>query len=447
MPSVPAPAPPPAAEPPTPVDADVASVLPESKPRVWWQRRWVWAMAALSVLAALGLWWWLATRAAAAAPSYTTQAVTRGNLTLHVSANGTLQPTRSINVGSELSGSVLRVLVDVNDRVRKGQVMVELDAAKLRNQILRSHAAVDAADARLAQTHATQLEARAALLRLEAVAQMSGGQVPSKAELDGARAAQARALADADSATAGLKDAKAALATDQINLGKASIVAPADGVVLTRNVDPGNAVAATLQAVTLFTVAEDLTRLRLWVYVDEADVGAVKVGQAASFTVSAYPARAFPARITRVGFGSTITDNVVTYLTYLDVDNADNSLRPGMTATATITATERKGVLLVPNAALRFEPVASAAAAKKGLASGIVMGPPRNARKSAADSASTANARQVWVLPANADHPDRGTPVAIAVTPGLSDGRMTEITSGALTEGMRVITEQKAAAK
>jgi len=276
---------------------------------------------------------------------------------------------------------------------------------------------------------------------------MSGGQVPSKAELDGARAAQARALADADSATAGLKDAKAALATDQINLGKASIVAPADGVVLTRNVDPGNAVAATLQAVTLFTVAEDLTRLRLWVYVDEADVGAVKVGQAASFTVSAYQARAFPARITRVGFGSTITDNVVTYLTYLDVDNADNSLRPGMTATATITATERKGVLLVPNAALRFEPVASAAAAKKGLASGIVMGPPRNARKSAADSASTANARQVWVLPANADHPDRGTPVAIAVTPGLSDGRMTEITSGALTEGMRVITEQKAAAK
>ena len=423
----------------------MAAVLAESEPRVWWQRRWVWAVAALSVLAALGLWWWLATRAAAAAPSYTTQPVTRGDLTLHVSANGTVQPTRSINVGSELSGSVLRVLVDVNDRVRRGQVMVELDAAKLRNQILRSRAAVDAADARLAQTDATQLEARAALLRLEAVAQMSGGLVPSKAELDGARAAQARSLADANSAAAGLKDAKAALATDQINLGKASIVAPADGVVLTRNVDPGNAVAATLQAVTLFTVAEDLSRLRLWVYVDEADVGAVKVGQAASFTVSAYPARAFPARITRVGFGSTITDNVVTYLTYLDVDNADNSLRPGMTATATITATERKGVLLVPNAALRFEPVAAQAAAKKGLA--LPIGPPRNARKSAADSASTANARQVWVLPANADHPDRGTPVAIAVTPGLSDGRMTEITAGALTEGMRVITEQKAAAK
>jgi HlyD family secretion protein len=119
-------------------------------------------------------------------------------------------------------------------------------------------------------------------------------------------------------------------------------------------VDPGNAVAASLQAVTLFTVADDLARLRLWVYVDEADVSAVKVGQDATFTVSAYPGRPFPARITRVGFGSTITDNVVTYLTYLDVDNADLSLRPGMTATATITATQRNDVLLVPNAALRF---------------------------------------------------------------------------------------------
>ncbi len=141
-------------------------------------------------------------------------------------------------------------------------------------------------------------------------------------------------------------------------------------MVLTRAVDPGNAVAASLQAVTLFTVAEDLTRLRLWVYVDEADVGSVKVGQDATFTVSAYLTRSFPARITRVGFGSTITDNVVTYLTYLDVDNADLSLRPGMTATATIVAAHRQDVLLVPNTALRFAPTSAAAdpAAKGGRA-------------------------------------------------------------------------------
>jgi HlyD family secretion protein len=236
-------------------------------------------------------------------------------------------------------------------------------------------------------------------------------------------------------------DAQAALSTDQINLSKASIVAPADGVVLTRNVDPGNAVAASLQAVTLFTVAEDLTKLRLWVYVDEADVGSVKVGQEASFTVSAYPGP-FPARITRVGFGSTITDNVVTYLTYLDVDNADLSLRPGMTATATITATQRKDVLLVPNAALRFHAHAAAApagAAKKGITSSLMPRMPGSTRKSAAAGASTAAARQVWVL-------RTALPVAMAVTPGISDGRMTEITGGDLQAGMLVITDQKVAA-
>ena len=237
-----------------------------------------------------------------------------------------------------------------------------------------------------------------------------------------------------------MKDAQAALSTDQITLSKASIAAPADGVVLTRAVDPGNAVAASLQAVTLFTVAEDLSKLRLWVYVDEADVSAVNVGQDASFTVSAFVGRKFPARITRVGFGSTITDNVVTYLTYLDVDNTDLSLRPGMTATATITATQRKDVLLVPNTALRFTPSSgpSTAAAKPGVLASLTPRMPGGPRRSAAAGASTASARQVWVL-------RDGVPVAVAVTPGISDGRMTEITAGDLQAGMLVITDQKVA--
>ena len=246
----------------------------------------------------------------------------RGNLTLTVTANGTLQPTRSINIGSELSGTVLKVNVDVNDQIRKGQVLVELDTAKLRDQILRSRASLAAANAKVAQTVATVKEAKASLARFEEVARLSGGKVPSKAELDAAAPRSSGRMADEASARAGVADAQAALSTDEINLSKASIRAPSDGVVLTRNVDPGNAVAASLQAVTLFTVAEDLAQLRLQVYVDEADVGSVKVGQNASFTVSAYPSRKYPARITRVAFGSTITDNVVTYLTYLDVDNS-----------------------------------------------------------------------------------------------------------------------------
>ncbi|OYU67424.1 MAG: efflux transporter periplasmic adaptor subunit, partial [Burkholderiales bacterium PBB5] len=322
-------------------------------------------------------------------------------------------------------------------------MLVVLDTAKLRDQILRSQAAVAAALAKVDQSGATVVEAGTTLRRLEDVARRSGGQVPSLSELDGARAAVARAEADQTSARAGVSDARAALSTDQINLGKASIVAPSDGVVLTRSVDPGNAVAASLQAVTLFTVAEDLARLRLWVYVDEADVGAVAVGQDASFTVSAYLARSFPARITRVGLGSTITDNVVTYLTYLDVDNRDLSLRPGMTATATITATQRNGVLLVPNTALRFAPsavgdAAAAAAAKKGAGPSLLPRMPSNStRRSAATGASTANAKQVWVLPADGS----GVPVAVAVTPGISDGHLTEITAGALQPGQQVITD------
>ena len=420
--------------------ADLAALLGEPATRHWYRRPALWVAVAALLLAGAGLWWWLASRAASAAPTYTTQAVARGNLTLSVTANGTLQPTRTISIGSELSGTVLKVNVDVNDRIKKGQVLVVLDTAKLRDQILRAQATVASAQGRVAQTAATVKETQAGLARLEEVARLSGGQVPSKAELDSGRAALARAVADEASARAGVKDAQAALSTDQINLSKASIVAPADGVVLTRSVDPGNAVAASLQAVTLFTVAEDLTKLRLWVYVDEADVSAVKVGQDASFTVSAYPGRAFPAKVTRVGFGSTITDNVVTYLTYMDVDNADLALRPGMTATSTITATQRKDVLLVPNAALRFAPTAApTATAKKGITSGLMMGPPRNAKRSAAAGASTALARQVYVL-------REGAPVAVAVTPGISDGRMTEITGGDLQAGMQVITDQKTAA-
>jgi HlyD family secretion protein len=450
-----APTPPAAPTGPDPAATDLPTLLGEPFTPPWYRRRWLWITVAAAVLAAGGVWWWLASRAAQAAPRYITAPVTRGDLTLSVTANGTVQPTRSINIGSELSGTVLKVNVDVNDNIRKGQVLVVLDTAKLRDQILRSQAALAAARAKLEQNGATVAEARAALGRLEAVAELSGGKVPSRAELDTGRATLARAMADSGAARAGISDALAALSTDQINLSKASITAPADGVVLTRAVDPGNAVAASLQAVTLFTVAEDLARLRLWVYVDEADVGAVKLGQAATFTVSAYPSRPFPARITRVGFGSTITDNVVTYLTYLDVDNADLSLRPGMTATATIVATQRKDVLLVPNAALRYAPATAGPADKKSIASGIQMGPPKteSRRKGAADNASTAAARQVWVLPetgkgghdGKAADSGTGVPVAVAVVPGISDGRMTEIVGGDLKAGMQVITAQQTA--
>ena len=424
---------------------DLATLLAEPASLIWYRRPALWVGVTSIMLLGLGIWYWQIRLAASALPSYTTQEVVSGNLTFTVIANGTIQPTRSINIGSELSGTVLKVNVDVNDVIRKGQVLVELDQAKLRDQVLRSKSARAVAYAKVAQTDATIREAKTNLIRLENVARLSGGKVPSQTELDTARSILDRAMADGASAQAGVNDAQAALSTDQINLSKASISAPDNGVVLTRNVDPGNAVAASLQAVTLFTVAENLTKLRLWVYVDEADVGAIKVGQEATFTVSAYPTRNFPARITRVGLGSTITDNVVTYLTYLDVENSDLSLRPGMTATATITAAQRKDVLLVPNSALRFMPIDAAdkSAKKSANLSLLLSMPGRNPRKSAATSASTAAAKQVWVLPLEGNE----IAVAVAVTPGISDGHMTEITSGDLKAGMRVITDQKVGTK
>jgi HlyD family secretion protein len=274
------------------------------------------------------------------------------------------------------------------------------------------------------QTVATVKEAQGNLARLQEVARLSAGKVPSQAELDTGHAALERAQAEEKSARAGVMEAQAAAATDETNLSKASIRSPIDGVVLTRSVDPGNAVAASLQAVTLFTVAEDLAKLRLQVNVDEADVGSVKVGQKARFTVSAYPARKYPATITRVAYGSTTTDNVVTYQTYLEVDNSDLSLRPGMTASSTITSTELNDALLVPNTALRFTPSNNGGGGAGGKGRNSVVStllprmPSTGARKTAGGKGP---AKQVWVL-------RDGAPVAVAVTPGISDGRMTEIT-------------------
>lgn len=412
--------------------------------RRWWQRPWLWAGVATLALTVPAYQYWQQRQQAQAAPRFVTEEVRRGDITLSVAANGTLQPTRSVNIGSELSGTVRRVLVDVNDQVKKGQLLVELDTAKLSAQVLRSRANLASAHARQAQAAATVQEARANLTRLEEVARLSGGKVPSEAELDTGRATLARAQAEATSARASVEDAKAALSTDETNLGKASIRSPIDGVVLSRTVEPGNAVAASLQAVTLMTLAEDLSKLELQVNVDEADVGAVQVGQKASFTVSAYPSRKYPATITRVAYGSTKTDNVVTYITWLDVDNQDRSLRPGMTAAATITATERNQVLLVPNTALRFTPRSTDGADKAsgsggGLVSQLMPRPPRGqggTRKAGEAGSSNGKMRQIWLL-------KNGAPEAVQVRAGISDGRLTEVSAEGLEPGMAVITDQR----
>ena len=431
-----------------PTEADLTAILGDNHTRRWWQKPSLWIALVVLCLLTAGALYWQKQKSVAAQPVYVTEPVSKGNLTLTVLANGTLQPTRAVNIGSELSGTVKRVAVDVNDRVTKGQILVELDTAKLSDQVVRSRAGLASAQAQLALSTATRKEVQAGLARLEEVSRLSGGKVPSATELDAARASVDRAMATEASATANVTEARATASTDETNLSKASIRSPIDGVVLTRTVDPGNAVAASLQAVTLFSIAEDIGKLRLDVSVDEADVGSVKVDQKATFTVSAYPTRHYPAKTTRVAYGSTKTDNVVTYTTNLDVDNRDLSLRPGMTASATIISTERTGVLLVPNTALRFTPsrensadegaAAPAAPSGGGVVSKLVPRMPRGggARKSAGGSGLAA--KQVWVI-------KDGRAVAVPVTVGISDGRMTEISGAGIQEGTAVITDQRAA--
>ena len=437
-----------------PSRAAIDELLGTSRPPPWWRRPWAWVAIVLVVAAGVAAVQWQRGRAERVQPQFVTEPVRRGTLAVDVVADGTLQPTRSVNIGSELSGTVSEVLVDVNDRVGTGQVLVRLDTSKLSAQVTRSRAALASAQARQAQAQATLTEARAVLERYAEVARLSGGKVPAKTEVDTATATRDRAEADLAAAAAAVVDARAALSSDETNLAKASIRSPIDGVVLSRSVEPGNAVAASLQAVTLLTIALDLAQMQLQVNVDEADVGKVEVGQQARFTVAAYPGRQFPARVTRVAFGSTTTDNVVTYRTDLDVANPDLSLRPGMTATATIAVLRREDALLVPNTALRFVPSEGAPAGAGGASGGgglvaqLMPRPPRSVRNGSrrpagpgdAGAAAEARARQVYRL-------EQGRPVAVAVRVLATDGRRSEVeplhAADRLDPGTPVIVDQR----
>lgn len=373
---------------------------------------------------------------------YLTEEAVRGDLVVTVSANGNLQPTNQVDVGSELSGILDAVLVDDNERVKKGQVLAQLDVSKLNDQVAKSRAALASAEAQVNLMRATVEESRANLARLRQVAELSGGKVPSRAELDTAVAASQRAEANLASAVASVSQAQATLKSDRTNLSKASIRSPIDGVVLARKYEPGQTVAASLQAPVLFSLAENLAQMKLQVDVDEADVGQVHEGQTATFNVDAYPGRKYPARITRVGFGSQTKDGVVSYKTILGVVNDDLSLRPGMTATSEIVTARREKVLLVPNAALRFSPPAKApTSATKGgsFVSNLMPKPPAPPVVKPSPTAK-GGAQQVWVL-------RDGVPVALPVVVGVSNGRQTEIVGGDLKEGMALVTESVDAPK
>lgn len=420
--------------------ADIGTALGLGAPRRAGPRvKWL-VLGIVAVLAAALAWRWLAGGGNSGQPRFETAAVERGDLTVTVSATGTLQPTNQVDVGSELSGTVLSVYADDNSEVKKGQVLARLDVSKLNDQIVNARAALKAAEASVLQAEATSKEASANLARQQEVFKLSGGKVPSKAEMETAEASLARAEANLAAARASVTQARATLSTNETNLAKASIRSPIDGVVLARKVEAGQTVAASLNAPVLFTLAEDLARMELRVNVDEADVGRVKEGQAATFNVDAYARRKYPAVIQRVSYGSQTTDGVVSYTTVLKVDNEDLSLRPGMTATAEILTDRRENVLLVPNAALRFTPPRNGGRRDESIVSSLMPRPPRpQTEKTARPVAGKEATRQVWVLQNN-------QPVAVEVKTGATNGRMTEILEGGIEAGTQVITDTIAAA-
>ena len=403
--------------------------------------RWPWVLAGVILIGPAG-WWFLRPRDPnGGGPAFVTEPLSRGDLELSITATGNLEPTNEVTVGSELSGTVLEVYVDINDTVERGQKLALLDTTKLQQETEKSRAALDSARAAVGQAEATLRESQASLTRLRELHRISGGRTPSKAELESAEAAADRADAELLSAKAVVSQNEAAVKANESDLGKALIASPVDGIVLTRSVEPGQTVAAQFTAPELFVLAEDLATMDLAVAVSEADIGRVEEGQPATFTVDAWPDREYNAEVRKVSFGSTITDNVVTYATELSVPNGDLSLRPGMTATVDISIARRENVLRVSSAALRFEPPkpddASAKTDDRSFVQKLMPGPPRRPqgnRPSAGEDPARKRAGEgtVWVL-------KNGRPEPVPVRTGLSDGRYTEVTGEGLGEGDAII--------
>jgi HlyD family secretion protein len=351
-------------------------------------------------------------------PTYKTAEIKQGTVVATVSATGTVEPLLKVVVGSQVSGTVMRWYADFNQRVQQDFVLAELDQDRYKAQLAQRTAAVAVSQARVEEAQAKMVTATLDRERIEKAFERSAA---SDFELQTVRANEAVAAAQLHAAQAQLQADEADASMAAVDLSKTIIRSPIDGVVISRDIDAGQTVAASLSAPTLFTIANDLTKMRVNAAVNETDIGKVKDGMPAEFRVDAFPARRFRGTVTQVRYAQSVVDNVVTYTTLIDVDNPDLSLRPGMTATILFETDKAENVLIVPNAALRFNPQAAVAAAeidwrRPG------RGQPMQSR--------------VFVL-------KEGALVEIPVKPGLNDGSFTEVKGGELKAGDQVVVEQQ----
>jgi HlyD family secretion protein len=365
--------------------------------------RWAVALLALAALVEIAIWF----HGRSQAPDYVTQKVMRGDLTVAVSATGTLSAQSSVDVGVEVSGRVDKVLVDFNDPVKAGQVIAVINTDQTRAQLQQSEAALATNQATLIQNK-QKLDRYLGLQKMGAVA------------LQDLQTAQG----DYDRARAAIRTAQAQIDQQQTSIGKATVRAPIDGVVLNRNVAVGQTVAATFQTPVLFTLASDLSRMQLQVDIDEADIGQVRVGQEASFTVDAFPQDRFAATLVSLRNAPKTVNNVVTYTGILSVDNHAHLLRPGMTATAEIVTAREHNTLLTPNGALRFTPPQSALKTPIPPVPGAVNGRLQG---------------RIWLL-------KDGTPTPRDLVLGKTDGKSTVMLAGEVAAGAAAITDIATAA-
>jgi HlyD family secretion protein len=373
---------------------------------------------ALIAAGGAGVAWYWTSGSAAPEPTYVTAPAETGDITVQITATGTLQPVVQVDVSSELSGVVRTVDVNENESVAKGDVLLTLDTARLAAQVERAEASVKAAESRVADARITLKETDLTLSRTTSLS--SRGMVADQA-LETATAARDRADSAVASAEANLAIAVADLKLQQADLAKSTIYSPIDGVVLTRDVDPGQTVASSFSAPVLFVIAADLENMELEAAIDEADIGTVEKGQQARFTVDAFPGRTFDAEIRDIAYAAVTTEGVVTYEAKLAVANKELLLRPGMTATVSVVTKQSSGVVTVPSEAFRFRP--PAAERSRGFSlQGLFM--PRQRRSRPPQTAQAADgSRTLYML-------RDGEVTPVRVRTGSTDGQKTEILSG-----------------
>ncbi len=357
-------------------------------------------------------------------PHYRTVPAAKGSVSARVTATGTLSALVTVQVGTQVSGRIQELLADFNSKVEKGEVIARIDPLLFKAAEEQARANLVAAQSNLVKA---QVEAKRLKRQLERAEALFEGALVAQAELDKAQAEYDAAAATVEAVRGSVMQARANHNQTQVNLSYTQIVSPIDGVVISRAVDVGQTVAATLQAPTIFTIAEDLTRMQVDTYVAEADIGKLEPGLEATFTVDAYPYRSFVGKVRQIRNAPTTLSNVVTYDVVIDVENPGLELKPGMTATVTIVHARAADVLLVPNQAFRFRPAEAPLQVDAGARAG--RGSPR-----AGEVGKELRRRSIFVL-------REGKPVELSLAVGITDGANTQIVEGELKEGDAVILE------